>query len=154
MGFFVALPCCFCHQPEHLCSTSLTCQLKAALVSSLSLHLLRQQIKHLCAASPHQPGTHEPEQPMFPHHFAPPFSPEDLEDVLSSTAVSAHELVLSPFPGTHQTLLFSFSRHIAPVAHTSQDDKSSLKSPPVLSVHFPLSCRAISTEDKCCQFNF
>lgn len=56
-------------------------QFQAALISSLSLHLLRLQIKHLCATSPQHPGTHKPEQPMFPQHFALPFSPEDLWDV-------------------------------------------------------------------------
>lgn len=48
VGFFVAVTCCFFHQPENLSSPSLTCQFKAALISSLSL---REQIKQLCATS-------------------------------------------------------------------------------------------------------
>ena len=82
--------------------------------SSVSLRLLRQQIKHLCATSPQHPGTHKPRAA----HVSPPpckawvysaFQSRSCFDALSPTAVS-------PRAAGPCACAFSFLWHISNLA--------------------------------------
>lgn len=147
------------HQHEHLSNTSLTCQFKPALIQFAFSTFIKTANEEPMCNTPTTPWDSQARAAHVSPPLCSPFHPR------SSLGCFKPRCCLSPCCWPMDFFFLPSLVHIKPCsshsADTLHEKHTHLKMTRALwsllqySLYIlPLSCRAISTEDKCCQFNF